>query len=39
MGCAVFVDGFDSRGPDRLKNLAVRNCVGLDVRMRGFDRQ
>jgi hypothetical protein len=39
MGCAGFVDGFDSPGPVRLKNLTVRNCVGLDVRMRGFDRQ
>ena len=39
MGWAVFIDGFDSPGPVRLKNLTVRNCVGLDVRMRGLERQ
>jgi Concanavalin A-like lectin/glucanases superfamily/Chitobiase/beta-hexosaminidase C-terminal domain/Right handed beta helix region len=29
MGWAIFVDGYESPGPVHLKNLTVRNCIGL----------
>ena len=34
MGWAIFVDGFNSPQPVRLRNLTVRNCIGL--RTQGF---